>query len=75
MTKKDYELIASVLKARKVTIDRQANHPKLEGFTSEFLKGADFTLEHLAVELAERLGELNPLFNTQRFLKACGVGV
>lgn len=52
MTKKDFELIADVIK-------------KMQSLGNNHLYVADM--------FAEALGKTNPLFDNQRFLKACEV--
>jgi hypothetical protein len=60
MTRKDYELIAEVIKtARKV----------------ETGEAVLVSVEHLANTLATELEIENPRFNRARFLSACGVKV
>lgn len=56
MTRKDYELIAGVLK----------NYLRID-------YGVECVLEELAEEFADVLATTNPLFNRDKFLKACGV--
>ena len=61
MTKKDLELIAEII----------SGFPSGDsGFTPA---RTSLTREYIAHSFAQRLGERNPLFNTERFLKACGV--
>jgi hypothetical protein len=59
MTKKHFEIIAGVI-AHHVRCDRDE-------------KGAVWTAELLAEDLAHEFAKLNPLFDTDRFLAACGI--
>jgi hypothetical protein len=61
MTKKDYELIADVLKD-------QRNLSLMPGF-------GDPTPAMVAKAFADRLATANPRFNRATFLRACGVEV
>lgn len=57
MTKRDFELIAAVIKARMA----DASHiERLE-------------LERLSLDMADALRSTNKQFNRDRFLRACGV--
>lgn len=60
MTRKDYELIAGVIKGSMENWD---------GFTPE----AEEALRGLARSLSHKLGDYNPNFNRELFLTACGV--
>lgn len=60
MTRKDYELIAGAIEG--------ALH-NWEGYTPE----ASEALQGLARSLSVKLADTNPLFNRDKFLKACGV--
>ena len=53
MTRKDFQLIANVLRAHQDGSD------------------ADHVVRGLAVSLAIELSKTNPLFNKERFIKAC----
>lgn len=57
MTKKDYELIARVLRAQ-----RDASSPEVR-----------YGLRTLSVAFADELAETNPRFKRDVFLRACGV--
>lgn len=57
MTKKDFELIASVLKDCKQVI------PQYEQYSYDMITS----------KLSDKLAQVNPRFNRDRFLKACGV--
>ena len=59
MTKKDFELIASVLKRNHVAYKKNLNNPH-----------RTHMIEELAVDFAHSLREINPKFNINRFLKA-----
>lgn len=61
MSRKDYELIASVL--RKEIEDARANY-EVNGVVA---------LEATARSFARKLAENNPRFNGHTFLAACGV--
>lgn len=64
MTKKDYELIASVLKQAILFCDDTSNQD------DDIL-----LLETLSKRFADTLASKNPRFNREKFLKACGVEV
>lgn len=69
MTKKDFELIAQWVKENTYTSEVR------DQFTGE-RKPDEINLKRNAIHnLATTLGETNPLFNTERFLKACGLEV
>jgi len=59
MTRKDYELIAGTLKAL---------HDDFSNCGSD-----EVSLSLVAQELASALAGTNPLFNREKFLKACGI--
>lgn len=62
MSKKDFELIASVLS---------------EALADSLRAGGDNydedSNEYIATRFADVLGQTNPRFNRERFLRACGV--
>lgn len=60
MTKKDYELIASVLKHKQVFY---------------ILKMGSYYYDQLCKDFADTLASKNPRFDKDKFLKACGVEV
>ncbi len=64
MTRKDYELIATAIKA---TRDEKPNRDDL------FWRGHHSARVAIAQELADSLDEDNPLFDRNRFLAACGL--
>ena len=57
MTKKDFQLVANVLRR---------NH---NGYRNDSVKSN--LIEELALDFAHSLRETNPRFNIQRFLNAC----
>ena len=61
MTKKDYELIAKVIKVH-------AN------FKCTYTDQRKVEMLDLAIDLAVYFQEENPRFDRDRFLKACGLG-
>ena len=66
MTKKDYELIASVIKqayTRELEIEREGNDTKT----------AQASLEVLSWRMADELQARSPKFNWFVFMKACGI--
>jgi len=65
MTKKDFELIAKTIDdGRKLPIEIRETEKR---YTSH---------DDLIAEMfADRLSEVNPRFNRERFLKACGVEI
>ena len=65
MTKKDYELIANVIRYTK-------NHYLINIPHKGKKEVINATLEVLADELAERLQIDNPRFDFERFMTACG---
>lgn len=65
MTRKDYKLIAGVIKDIGLI-------PKFNQNLDTRLIQMDIIL-NVAVELANRLGRENPRFNSDIFLKECGV--
>ena len=69
MTKKDYELIASVIAG---WIKNTKNLDKLGWSEGHILTGVS-VLEDFAMFLDYRLAQNNPKFNRSKFLKACGI--
>jgi hypothetical protein len=71
MTKKDYELIAGVVK-RELPLFRKtltrAEYLKLD----EFNRAQADTAWRIAIRFEEVLKEENPKFNGGKFLRACG---
>lgn len=65
MTKKDFVMIAETIKAT------HAKEIQL-GVTGQELKLVEIALSSFAQEIANKLGEQNPRFDTDRFLDACG---
>ena len=59
MTKKDYELIAGAI-SRRVIVGRP-------------ITGNNLIVYQVALSIATKLENDNPLFNRDKFLKACGV--
>ena len=70
MTKKDYELIASVIRGR---IENTKMLDKLDWSQKDIDTGVA-VLEQLTYYLANQLETKNPKFDYNRFLTACGVG-
>jgi hypothetical protein len=73
MTRKDYQLIASAIKATQARIKAaaEADHrERRDGADLEQLRGVRRTAAHLA----DALGKDNPRFDAGRFLTACGYG-
>lgn len=73
MTKKDFVLIANVLKVCKNTFEDSMKNHDIEDREYALSKGASEATSMIAEALAESLKRTNPLFDTQRFLTACGV--
>jgi len=63
MKKKDFELIASVVKSFN---DKMNNYT----FSSKL-----FTIKDFTKQLCETLASKNPRFDKQKFLQACGVEI
>lgn len=72
MTRKDYELIASVFKARlqnhAETMEASDRSPEEVRYDAGYCHG----IENVAERLANMLTATNPRFDKQRFLVACG---
>lgn len=66
MTKKDYELVASVFN-KEITHNRKLQH------LSPAFKHGVTTLSGMAVEIADRLQLEDKRFKRNEFLKLCGV--
>ena len=64
MTRKDYQLIADVLRERGTQADK-SDAPWMKGFRSAHVA--------LARDFADALAADNPRFDRTRFFKACGV--
>lgn len=69
MTKKDYELIASVIRGR---IENTKMLDKLDWSQKDIDTGVA-VLEQLTYYLANQLETKNPRFDYNRFIKACGL--
>ena len=67
MTRRDFELIADALKCGLADI----NGPD---YQDEEARGALYALRLLALDLAERLHGVNPRFDRECFMRACGFG-
>lgn len=69
MTKKDYELIAQVIR------DRFENSQLLDrlNFTVKEVEATEATITDLAYYMSSRLAQDNPNFDRKRFLEACGI--
>ena len=63
MTRKDYVLIAAQVRDMLL----------FEMQTQAYLDGAKAAHNSIAYRLAGALGQTNPRFDRERFLKACGV--
>ena len=64
MTRKDFELIAGVLA-------EAATQNKLDGpYETDYLNGKRDAVREIAEKFADRLGDTNLRFDTDRFLKA-----
>ena len=61
MTRKDYVMIAGIIKDANYTASKFND-----------TRGAEM-LTHIAIELSDELAKDNPRFNRDRFLDACGV--
>ena len=62
MTRKDFELIAAVMRdAHSTCVSQRARNPA---------SAAD-ALEFAAAQFAKRLAETNPRFDQERFIAAC----
>jgi len=71
MTKKDYELIASVIKGRMDNAIESYHF----GYSDKDIQHATNTLADLADFMAYELSQDNPRFDRQRFLQACGIKI
>lgn len=69
MTRKDYEIIAAGIKSQVDFI----NSARDFATNPDFIKVAMTTIENTAGNIAFKLGEQNPRFNRDTFLKACGI--
>lgn len=67
MTRKDYELIAGILKAY-ANLDKIHEAEGRKSHTNDLLK---FRLECIVDSFANVLGSDNPRFNRETFIKAC----
>ena len=65
MTKKDYELIASVIATNYLHSHLWSNEDKREG--------AETAVECIAEDMADMLAADNLRFDRNRFLRACGL--
>lgn len=70
MTKKHFEAIARIIKDRFEFIDRQRVHTET---TEAFDMGYCLAAEAVAEELAAVFAEVNPNFDRDKFLTACGL--
>lgn len=69
MTKQDYQLIASALKAVK-----PPEPTSDEGdLNMEYMQGRSHLYESIVLLLANDFGDANPRFDRARFLKECGI--
>ena len=68
MTKKDFELIASVMKDFQETHKLVAHQPEKWSLDSNW-----HAWQWLSENLAEKLKSTNPLFDEYKFRKACGI--
>lgn len=73
MTKKDYELIATVFSEAAEHHARQANISNIGTIGYAINKDVLQALERFGDRLADELQRKNPRFNKGRFLKACGI--
>ena len=78
MTRKDFELIAKVLKADRDQIHYDATHQTVEPLWSQPEERARVAAElrinaSMAVRMADALNDTNPNFDRHRFLVAAGV--
>lgn len=77
MTRKDYELIATLFKrygeADKLT--RQTHKPIVDGekIPNAIQTAREYRTEGIAFELCTVLEKDNPQFDGKKFLKACGL--
>lgn len=67
MSRKDYEMLASIIKSASPALAMQSD----EGWCN----GCNGTREFIAHQLAVALHDSNPNFNIKKFLSACNVGV
>lgn len=65
MTKKDYELIAGCIARTRMVNELEGNSVKRQ------VRQACLRL--VTIDLTATLAEENPLFNKQKFIKACGL--
>jgi len=72
MTRKDYELIASLLSKHIGHWECESETLIEEGPKVQAYGGAN-ALKDLATTFSYELEKTNPRFNKERFLKACGI--
>lgn len=68
MTKKDYELIASIFQAYKEALISCKNNSEIPG---DYTKYCAELLTELTIEFAKHLKEDNSNFDADKFIKAC----
>lgn len=66
MTRKDFELIAEVLRVRRIAIEDRGQDP-------DTTAGVQFELDMLSNDFADALATTNPSFDRDWFLRAAGV--
>jgi hypothetical protein len=66
MSKKDYEVVARIIRSNVEPIQKDGNNDPL-------LVAAENVLDRIARQLAEAFKADNPHFNHEKFLLACGV--
>jgi hypothetical protein len=76
MTKKDFEAIASILKAPLESIRKAKLHNDLEDKDRSYrdwLDGRGMMVYELVAELSYYFEQVNPAFDRVRFYKECGI--
>jgi hypothetical protein len=73
MTKKDFEAIASILKA-PLEENRKVKYNDIDGHVSrDWLDGRGMMIYELVAELSYYFEQVNPAFDRARFYKECGI--
>ena len=72
MSKKDYELVAGVLKKQATHYSELADRAEVGGDAHRTFSAQLYAVTLIASQLSNELEEANPRFNREVFLKACG---
>lgn len=73
MTKKHFEAIAAIIKARHEVYEDALNNLLAAGFDEGYYSGGDDEVSTMANRLADYFASENPRFDRDHFLAACGV--